>query len=404
MPSNLPSLWAEWYPEQPPFVDWLTLHWNQPGLPDFTGEIWQRVDPETGEIKYERKLSRKVYGQFGSARPSIDVSVRDGHVRIDGNPMKFDNWTNFMDGPRGPLVIHSPAVVAQGFIRAVAQHPNVGLPLVCPSPTVTRIDLTKHIPVPRVTSDMREDQSDALRWLGLVSSHRGKAATASSGRDCMGTVYLKASSRLWSLKVYSKGDEVRDQVMDGYVEQVGETADGEPIYDEPTYDQLIDPWLWGTARIELTMRSQELRKLSEVLGFRAGDKDAPGSIFDLDASALDAYWRTYWRRLRMPTTELLPKDELLTTLPRRLRGVYARWKAGEDISRSMSRVTLWRYRKDLMSFGVNIDQPAPKEDQEAKLSTLPLWADRIGKEPGGAHPSGDRAQETMSLSRRLGVS
>lgn len=394
MESKIPPFWSEWYPSARPFVDWLTLTWTQPGLPDFTGEVWQRIDPSTGEVKHERKLNRKVAARWGSARTSIDVSIRDGRVRIDGNPMKFDPWTNFSGTPEGPLVVHHPLVVARSFIRSVGEHPDVDLPLECDRPHVTRIDLTKHLPIPRLTSDMRRDQADLLRWLGLVSSHRGKAATASSGTDCLSTVYLKASSRLWSLKCYSKGDEVRDHVMEDLVEQIGETPDGEPVFDEPTYDQIESPWLWGTARIELTLRAQELSKLAEVLGFDGRDPDRPRSIFDLSRDVLDDLWRTYWRRIRMPNAEPLRRDELIDELPRRLRGVYARWLAGEDFARTMSRVTLWRYRKDLMAFGVNIDQP-PSKEAAIEGSTYATWAAAVGSKSGGASPNGDPAQVEM---------
>lgn len=392
--SNLPPFWAEWYPTQRPFVDWMTLTWTQSGLPDYTGEIWQRIDPTTGEVRHERKLNRKVQSGVGSSRTTIDVCVRDGHVRIDGNPMKFDSIFNGFFGPEGPLLIRNPRDVAASFIRAVAAHPDVNLPLSCDHPHVTRIDLTKHLPVPKLTDDMRRDQADLLRWLGLVSSHRGKAATASSGAESLSTVYLKASSRLWSLKVYSKGDEVRDQIMDDCVEEIGENADGEPIYSEPTYSQLESSWLWGTARIELTLRAQELAKLHDVLGFHGNDPDRPRSIFELSGDRLDDLWRIYWRRIRMPTAEPITKDQLIEKLPKRLRGVYARWVMGEDFSKTMARNTLWRYRKDLMAFGVNIDLPPTKSTESAGPS-FSTWAGAVGSLPGGASPNGYPVQRDL---------
>lgn len=391
---NLPSLWAQWYPSVHPFVDWITLHWDQEGLPDYTGDLWQRVDPETGEVRFERKLSKQIERFFGSRRVSVQVSIRDGHVRIDGNPCKFDFKTNGLLSLFGPWNQSLPIVVAQGLVAAVAEE--TGLPLRWTnSVKVTRIDLTKHMPVPRVTEDMKQDQADLLRWLGLVSSHRGRAATASSGRESTGTVYLKASSRLWGLKVYSKGDEVRDWVVDDMVEEVGETEDGETIYNAPTYDNLMDPWFWGTARIELTLRSKELVKLPEVLGHLSSDPEAPNSIFDLDASRLDQLWCTYWRRIRMPTADPTTRDELIQVLPRNLRGIYARWKAGEDFSTTVSRMTFWRYRKKLMEYGVNIDQ-LPTTEAEGPGPIFGTWATHVGQLPGGSTINGsDPKQVSM---------
>lgn len=391
MSPNLPPLWAEWYPSVPPFVDWMTLTWSQPGLPDYTGEIWQRIDPETGEVKFERKLNRKLVSWSGSARASIDISIRDGRVRIDGNPMKFDNGFNHFYGPVGPWVVRHPRDVAQSFIRAVGNHPDVGLPLACEHPHITRIDLTKHLPVPRNSESMKNDQADLLRWLGLVSSHRGKAATASSGGEMLSTVYLKASSRLWSLKAYSKGDEVRDQLDPSNTYEIGEDADGKPLLDGPTYADLDDPWLWGTARVELTLRSQEMSKLGEVLGFDSSDPERPRSIFELSHDVLDDLWRIYWRRIRMPNSQPIERDQMMEVLPRRLRSVYARWKMGEDFTRSMTRTTLWRYRKDLMAYGVNIDLPSVIE-QPGQGTSYAGWAQSVGALPGGASAFGDPAQ------------
>lgn len=392
--QNLPPLWAQWYPAVHPFVDWLTLHWDQPGLPDFTGEIWQKVDPSTGEIRSERKLSKQVERFFGSRRVSVQVSVRDGHVRIDGNPCKFDFKTNGLFSHFGPWQLSLPHGIAQGLVRAVAEE--TGIPFEwTPSVRVTRIDLTKHMPIPRTSDDMQQDQADVLRWLGLVSSHRGRAATASSGRESVGTVYLKASSRLWGLKVYSKGDEVRDWVVEDLVREIGETEEGEPIYEEPIYNDVMDPWFWGTARIELTLRSKELVKLPEVFGFLDSDPQAPHCIFDLDASKLDELWRIYWRRIRMPVSDPTKRDQILQTLPRNLRGVYARWKAGEDFSSTVSRMTFWRYRKKLMEHGINIDQ-LPTAETEKPGQILGSWAAQVGQLPGGASISGfDPKQVSM---------
>lgn len=375
-------------------MDWLTLHWNQNGLPDYTGDLWQKVDPSTGEIRFERKLAKQVERFMGSRRTSVQVSVRDGHVRIDGNPCKFDFRTNGVGSHFGPWQLSHPLVVAQGLVRAVAEE--TGLPLAwTPDVKVTRIDLTKHMPIPVMSSDMKQDQADVLRWLGLVSSHRGRAATASSGREAVGTVYLKASSRLWGLKVYSKGDEVRDWFVEEFVEQTGENEDGSPIFTGPTYAQLADPWFWGTARIELTLRAKELVKLPEVFGYSDSDSAAPGCIFDLDVIKLDELWRNYWRRIRMPLSDPTRRDDVIQMLPRNLRGVYGRWKAGEDFSTTVSRMTYWRYRKQLMEHGINIDQP-PALDSDTGARVLGAWASQVGALPGGSTINGfDPKQVSM---------
>lgn len=393
--DNLPSFWAPWYSGVFPFSDWFTLRWHQPGIPDSRGNLWTESDSD-GMVQREFRKPQKLEHIWGSARSSVDYKVLDGNVRIDGNPTKFDPTSN-IDGGIHPGGKH-PKQAAISFVSVAAQISKQ--PLVMPSDVVVnRIDLTKHLPVPRVSDDMRQDQADLLRWLGLAASHRGRAATASSGRENMGTVYLKASSRRWSLKVYSKGNEVRDQVYDDSMvewfedEEGNQVPSGKPIL----WGDLNEPWLWGSVRIELTLRYKELVELPEVLGYDPAKPGAPKSVLDLDEGSLDELWRIYWRRLRMPKTESMTADKLMKTLPRHLRGVYGRWMQGEDFSQTVTRMTLWRYRKALMDYGVNIDNPPQKERPSKAATAFPEWAKQVGEKPGGTWwaPKPDPNQLTL---------
>lgn len=93
----------------------------------------------------------------------------------------------------------------------------------------------------------------------------------------------------------------------------------------------------------------------------------------------------------MPNSQPIERDQMMEVLPRRLRSVYARWKMGEDFTRSMTRTTLWRYRKDLMAYGVNIDLPSVIE-QPGQGTSYAGWAQSVGALPGGASAFGDPAQ------------
>lgn len=97
----------------------------------------------------------------------------------------------------------------------------------------------------------------------------------------------------------------------------------------------------------------------------------------------------------MPVSDPTKRDQILQTLPRNLRGVYARWKAGEDFSSTVSRMTFWRYRKKLMEHGINIDQ-LPTAETEKPGQILGSWAAQVGQLPGGASISGfDPKQVSM---------
>ena len=70
-------------------------------------------------------------------------------------------------------------------------------------------------------------------------------------------------------------------------------------------------------------------------------------------------------------------------------------EGGEDFSTTVSRMTYWRYRKQLMEHGINIDQP-PALDSDTGARVLGAWASQVGALPGGATINGfDPKQVSM---------
>ena len=55
------------------------------------------------------------------------------------------------------------------------------------------------------------------------------------------------------------------------------------------------------------------------------------------------------------------KDDVLDTLPTRLRMAYQTWLNGDDLKQIMSKSAFYRCRSEMLKFGVDISTKSPKE-------------------------------------------
>ena len=62
------------------------------------------------------------------------------------------------------------------------------------------------------------------------------------------------------------------------------------------------------------------------------------------------------------------KDDVLDTLPTRLRMVYQTWLNGDDLKQIMSKSAFYRCRSEMLKYGIDISTKSPKE----KSNVIPL--------------------------------
>ena len=76
-------------------------------------------------------------------------------------------------------------------------------------------------------------------------------------------------------------------------------------------------------------------------------------------------------------------DDVLNTLPYRLRLVYQSWKNGDDLRQMLPKNTFYRHRRALLPYGIDIAIPQQAERNnviplirylEAQPATIPQWA------------------------------
>ena len=198
------------------------------------------------------------------------------------------------------------------------------------------------------------NQKDVLAWIRSVGEtaylkHRG------AGQFSGDTAYFGKNSRRWALKCYSKGLEI--QKKDRRLA---------PELDIPEMREYAHKAL----RIEGVTRQLELKRRSLHIA----------SNWDIDTA--EELLLEYISKLEMSDVYML-KDEILDSLPPRLRLTYQAWLNGDDLKQILPNGTYYRSKTGLQKYGIDISTKPPKEKNnviplirflEAKPVGIPSWA------------------------------
>lgn len=276
------------------------------------------------------------------------------HVQVSGNPVKFIQGHNLWGTDDLPaLVVETVHLVAK----------LLGVPVPLPDSTyaqagptivrLTRVDIADSFHL--------ANRGEVLDWLRAAEQtahlpHRGRGQLTKGS-----TLYFGKTSRRWSLKLYSKGQEIH---AGGHGQ--------EAILDLPHAVE----WADRTLRAEIVLRSMELKE-------RDLQCPADWSILGDDVSSgVTALLHAALGKMTMTTVRAISED-LLETLPPSQRTALLSWEAGADLRRHMSRRTFYRMRAKLLQHGIDIATVLPAEVSnvvplrktlEAKPAPIPEWA------------------------------
>lgn len=297
----------------------------------------------TEEWTVNKKLSVE-----GSHSSKIQISsISENLIYVSGNPVKFLQGHNLF----GTNDIRS---LISKFFDALLEHTDLGL---CPDPFQYAAIKNGEYELSRV--DVNEtwhlnNRNEVMAWIRAAGEtahlkHRG------AGQFSGDTAYFGKNSKRWSLKCYSKGHEI--------------TAKGHQLPKELQIPEMIE-YANKALRIEGVTRQLELKRRG--LDIAANwDIDTPEELL-----------LEYISKLEMSDVYML-KDDVLDDLPYRLRLTYQAWLNGDDMKTILSRPTFYRYRTQLLKFGVDISSKSPKEKSnviplirvlEAKPVGIPDWA------------------------------
>jgi len=283
----------------------------------------------------------------GSYSSKIQIKpLPENKIYITGNPTKFLQGHNLFG-------TNDLRYLMNKFLKVLIDQ-NIGLR---PDPfqlddmlngnyELTRVDIneTWHL----------QNRRDVLTWIRSLGEtaylkHRG------AGQFSGDTTYFGKNSRRWSLKCYSKGSEIH--------------AKGHQLPQELRLPEMLE-YAEKALRIEGVTRQLELKRRDLHIA----------SHWDVDTA--EELLLEYLSKLEMSDVFML-KDSVLDTLPPRLRLTYQAWLNGDDLKTVLPRPTFYRYRKQILEYGVDISTKSPKEKSnviplirvlEAKPVGIPDWA------------------------------
>jgi II/X family phage/plasmid replication protein len=284
----------------------------------------------------------------GSHSSKIQIkSHTENQIYISGNPTKFLQGHNLF-GTNDLIYLMGK------FFDELLSHDELGL---CPDPFEYANIKEGHYELTRV--DVNEtwhlnNQRDVLSWIRAVGEtahlkHRG------AGQFSGDTAYFGKNSRRWSLKCYSKGQEIK--------------AKGHKLPTELATPEMIE-YAEKALRIEGVTRQLELKRRSLHLA----------SNWDIDTA--EELLLEYISKLEMSDVYMLD-ESVLDTLPPRLRLTYQAWLNGDDLKSVFTYRTFYRCRSEMLKYGIDISTKSPKEKSnviplirvlEAQPVGIPDWA------------------------------
>ena len=271
----------------------------------------------------------------GSHDATISIrSITQSTIEVSGNPVKWLQGHNLFGTSDLKALIWA-------FFNELLKIPELNL-----KPTLEQIHAVKmgKLTVSRI--DINEtwflkNRNEVLAWLRAAGQkmrlkHRG------AGQFKGDTLYWGKGSRRWFLKCYSKGDEINSK-----------KSNFPAALRTPEMLAYADRAL----RLELVLKSNQLREwhLHEVAHWNADT----GKMLLLQLI----------KGLEMSNNIRLT-DEVLATLPSRVKMSYFTWLAGEDLKQILPRPTFYRYRAELKKYDIDIG--IMRDVKEDKNNVIPL--------------------------------
>lgn len=287
-----------------------------------------------GKIEWQVDKKKQVAGSHES-KISIKTD-KSTHLYFDGNPAKWLQGHNLF-GSDNPVTL-----VEQVMLRLV--------PILNLSPTtddlnawktgnyeLKRVDCTAMWALPK--------RADVHSWLRAAEfqsrSRHGRPVTKG------GTLYFGKNSRRWSIKFYSKGDEL------------DATKKGHKLPHSILHRDNLERWADNKLRGELTLRSLKLKEY----GLSNASKW-------LETTSLECLILHIAELNMAEQFSLTPA--ILDGLPARLIAVYKLWEDGVDLRGIYPKATFYRYRNDFLKHGIDIliRQPSSPDDLIPLISVL----------------------------------
>lgn len=317
-------------------IDWVTallpLDWVKP----LSGGQIVQTD-ENGKVIKEIVCRKNLVGTYDSSFGARTIETKEGKrfLELSGNPIKYFQGHNlFGTNKLIPLVLRIAHFVAQ--ISGNEPSEQNLKDWKSGNWTISRLDITEMIKL-----GSRREVRNVLHALhnSATMLHRGR------GHWHDGTIYFgKGSSGkrapAWALKMYGKGDEMELDEIPTDEEIITKDLHLRPKWGGSLHRDIREreklcEYANDALRIELTLRTRELKKLGLYTGVNRTEY------------VLTEYFKAYLTRMQIsnPVTESIVNVE---GLPMGAQRTLSDWLRGADIRAYMNRQTLYRHKKQIL--------------------------------------------------------
>lgn len=290
------------------------------------GEIEYTLDKKMG---VEGSHDSKIYLRTERSNlPPIPQFENFWVLSVSGNPSKWFQGHNVFGSSDLPnLVIELFDSIAERFGKAQPQILRDAV--LSGNYTISRVDINGMFEL--------GSRADVLTWL----SHCEKTARTRHGTALSKgtTVYFGKNSTRWTVKFYSKGQEIEEHKLPFELQETS-----------------IPKFANNKLRAELTLRGKELVKLGLNVG---------SSWFKLDVWSL---YSEYLGRVEMSDQRIT--DDIASGLSRSVKLSYLLWKDGHCLKSELPKNTFYRHRRALLEHGVDIS--ILKEKEVTANNVVPL--------------------------------
>lgn len=279
-----------------------------------------------GDIEWETRKRTVIEGSYSSKFTirSEDLLTPDiaTSLSFSGNPVKFLQGHNVFGSSDLTGLIYEAVLKCLKTVGIPISDIELGF-LFGGNYRLSRVDINYMFSL--------ETRTNVLSW--LYAAERSSRTRMGKGHFAGETLYFQKKSTRWALKFYSKGLEIN--------------ASGHQLPRELTLGDSIQKYADDKLRAELTLRTKELTKLGLDMAHTWGDNEP----YDV--------WLEYIGRLEM--SEQKTADELIYSLPKKLRTTFILWRDGLDVRQIVSRNTYFKHKKELLSYGVDISIKVDKK-------------------------------------------
>lgn len=325
-------------------IDWVTaeIRCNN----SLNGGCVAKIDSK-GDVEWLSQSAVPVTGSYDSR--ILVTPVSDSRLRISGNPAKWLQGHNLFGTNDLKLLMYR-------FFDELYQILADDL-----FPTIEQLEMIKDGNYTLTRVDINESwelasQMQVKAWIRSAGEkmhmpHRGKGVFSGD------TLYWGKGSKYWFMKCYSKGDEIDGKKSN--------------FPDQLRTPQMLE-YANKSLRLELVLQSKFLRDKGLNVACNWLPETAKMLLIE------------HVQKLEMSNNFML-QDEILHSLPSRMKMAYLAWLYGEDLRTMLSKNTFYKYRREFKKYDIDIAlvRDTEKDDDkvipliqvlEAKPMGVPYWA------------------------------